>query len=143
MTQRDRVACDVCGAVYGVLRGQIADTEDWTGTFVVALHSHAVAHRLRGGNRLPVTQVAHMLVSLEVYPDTGVSIMALAARIEAKADAQELAWESWAESPLSGEVTVDARLEPSAVYASVDGAVFACVAGAVSDIPEVAAYLGF
>jgi hypothetical protein len=143
VTQRDRVGCDVCGAVYTVVRGRIADTEDWTGTFVAALHSHAAARELREGDASQRTRTAHVLVSVEVYADTGVAFMALAARIDATADEQQVGWESWGESPLRREVTPDARLEPSDVYGTVDAAVFARVAGAVSDLPDVAQHLGF
>lgn len=143
MTQRDSSPCHVCGAVYPAVRGRLAETEEWTGTFVAVLHSHAVARTLRTADRSPVTRTAHLLVSLEVYPDAGVSLMAMAARIDATENAQEVAWEAWEDSPLSGTVALDARLEPAAVFGSVDAGIFARVAGAVSDLPEVAAYLGF
>jgi hypothetical protein len=133
----------MCGVAYSVLRGRVADTEEWTGTFVVALHSHAAPAERTPIEQSPVTRTAHMVVSLAVYPDAGVSFMGMPARIDATEDAQLVAWESWADSPLRGEVAPAERLEPDDVRGSVDAAVFARVAGAVSDLPAVATYLGF
>lgn len=142
MTQVETARCAVCGAEYSVVRGTLAETEEWIGTFLAALHSHA----LPGDPPFDVpavTRTAHLLVSLEVFPDAGVSSMAMAARIDATEEEQLVAWESWADSPLRSEVAVASQLEPDAVRGSVDAAVFARVAGRVSDLPEVAAYLGF
>ena len=143
VTQRDRTLCAVCGAAYAIVRGRVADTAEWTGTFVAALHSHAAAGDLVSADQTEVTRTAHLLVSLAVYPDAGASFMAMAARIDGTSEAQSLSWESWADSPLHGEVAAAARLEPDDVRGSVDAAIFARVAGAVSDLPDVAAYMEF
>ena len=142
MTHVETTRCAECGTEYSVLRGTVAETEESIGTFLAALHSHAAP----GDAPFDVphaTRTAHLLVSLEVYPDVGVSPMAIAARIDATEDEQLLSWQSWADSPLRFEVAVASQLEPDDVRGTVDAAVFARVAGAVSELPEVAAYFGF